>query len=179
MLYLFWKVLACWHPIHVKMGDPLMAVKQLAKEHSLNYSMAGRVNGRPLVRYQGPFRRVQIRMLFYHFTEKLSKGTVMFKIHNLNENGKHVTKWLKFVPKSSFHIHYKVFNQQIIAKLVDKDAEVFRIAIKLKITNERKTTFLFWNNFSNTYRLCISIIIHQPTFWKKLLVVVLWCLLTI
>ena len=57
MLYLFWKVLACWPQIHVKMGDPAYGGHANGKR-TLNFiiewlrrSPIDRVNGRTLVRY--------------------------------------------------------------------------------------------------------------------------------
>ena len=51
MPYLFWKVLACWPPIHVKMGDPAYGGHANGKR-SLNsiIQYIGRLNGRTLVR---------------------------------------------------------------------------------------------------------------------------------
>ena len=57
MLYLFWKVLACWPPIHGKMSDPAYGGHAIGKR-TLNLiiqwlwrSPIGKVNGRTLVRY--------------------------------------------------------------------------------------------------------------------------------
>ena len=57
MLYLFWKVLACWPPIHGKMGDPTYGGHAIGKRtlnliiQWLRRSPIGKVNGRTLVRY--------------------------------------------------------------------------------------------------------------------------------
>ena len=57
MLYLFWKLLACWPQIHVKMGDPAYGGHAIGKRtlnliiQWLRRSPIGTVNGRTLVRY--------------------------------------------------------------------------------------------------------------------------------